>query len=79
MNHVMRHLGIPSVSVTMGIMEDTGMPVGLTFAGPAYSDTELMKWAFDYENASAWVHNQDGMAPLTNPPPQRMQRLLRLS
>ncbi len=52
MNHVMRHLGIPSVSVTMGTMEDTGMPVGLTFAGPAYSDNELLKWAFDYENAS---------------------------
>ncbi|KAI4869926.1 amidase signature domain-containing protein [Hypoxylon rubiginosum] len=52
MNHVMRHLGIPSVTVTMGTMEDIGMPAGLTFAGPAYSDTELLKWAFDYENAS---------------------------
>lgn len=52
MNHVMRHLGIPSVSVIMGTMEDTGMPVGLTFAGPAYSDNELLKWAFDYEYAS---------------------------
>lgn len=52
MNHVMRHLGIPSVTVTMGIMKDTGMPVGLTFAGPSYSDTELLRWAFDYEGAS---------------------------
>lgn len=52
MNHVMRHLGIPSISVPMGIMDDTGMPVGLTFAGPAYTDTKLMRWAFDYESAS---------------------------
>ncbi|RFU34157.1 hypothetical protein B7463_g2143, partial [Scytalidium lignicola] len=52
MNHVMRHLGIPSVTVTMGIMEDTGMPVGLTFIGPAYSDKTLLSYAFDYELAS---------------------------
>ncbi|MDN5654921.1 MAG: amidase, partial [Kocuria sp.] len=41
-NLVMRHLGIPSVTVPMGTMRDTGMPVGLTFAGRAYSDTELL-------------------------------------
>jgi len=52
MNHVMRHLGIPSVSVTMGTMEDTGIPVGLTFAGRAYADMDLLGVAFDYEKAS---------------------------
>ncbi|KAI0476614.1 hypothetical protein GGR56DRAFT_643551 [Xylariaceae sp. FL0804] len=52
MNHVMRHLGIPSGSVPMGTMKDTGMPVGLTFAGPSYSDVELLRWVFDYETAS---------------------------
>ena len=52
MNHVMRHLGIPSVTVTMGIMEDTGIPVGLTFAGRAYSDVDLLRAAFDYEQAT---------------------------
>lgn len=41
-NLVMRHLGIPSVTVPMGTMQDTGMPVGLTFAGRAYSDTDLL-------------------------------------
>lgn len=52
MNHVMRHLGIPSVSVTMGIMTDTNMPVNVTFAGKAYSDTTLLRWACEYEDLS---------------------------
>ncbi|MFG2292409.1 hypothetical protein [Streptomyces sp. NPDC048603] len=33
-----RHLGVPTVTVPMGAMADTGMPVGLTFAGRAYDD-----------------------------------------
>lgn len=53
MNHVMRHLGIPSMTVPMGLMSDTGMPVGLTFTGPAYADKDLLSWASDYEMASA--------------------------
>ncbi len=40
-NLAIRHLGIPTVTVAMGTMADIGMPVGLTFAGPAYSDTAL--------------------------------------
>ncbi|MCX5516559.1 amidase [Kaistia algarum] len=52
MNHVMRHLGIPSVSVTMGVMADTGIPVNLTFAGRAYADMVLLRAAYDYEQAS---------------------------
>lgn len=52
MNHVMRHLGIPSVSVTIGLMTDTGMPVSLTFAGKAYADIDLLRVAYDYEQAS---------------------------
>ncbi|RDW74203.1 hypothetical protein BP5796_07645 [Coleophoma crateriformis] len=52
MNHVMRHLGIPSTTVTMGVMEDTGMPVGLTFAGAAYTDRTLLSYAYDYEMVS---------------------------
>lgn len=42
-NLVPRHLGIPTVTVPMGTMPDTGMPVGLTIAGPAYSDTRLLQ------------------------------------
>lgn len=42
-NLVPRHLGIPTVTVPMGTMHDTGMPVGLTIAGRAYSDTRLVQ------------------------------------
>src|SRR5699024_6775477 len=40
-NLVPRHLGMPTVTVPMGTMQDTGIPVGLTFAGNAYEDTNL--------------------------------------
>lgn len=49
-NLAIRHLGIPTVTVPMGTMADIGMPVGLTFAGPAYSDTELLRWAAGFES-----------------------------
>jgi amidase len=52
MNHAIRHLGIPSVSVAMGTMSDTGMPVNLTFAGPAYADAKLLSFAYAYEQAT---------------------------
>lgn len=48
-NLVPRHLGIPTVTVPMGIMADIGMPVGLTFAGRAYDDTRLLTYACAFE------------------------------
>lgn len=48
-NLAIRHLGIPTVTVPMGTMVDIGMPVGLTFAGAAYSDTELLTIATAFE------------------------------
>lgn len=51
-NMMLRHLGIPSVSVSMGIMADTGMPVNLTFIGPAYSDSDLLSYGYAYERAT---------------------------
>ena len=48
-NLVPRHLGIPTVTVPMGTMDDTGMPVGLTLAGAAYSDTTLLRLARSVE------------------------------
>ena len=42
-NLVIRHLGIPTVTVPMGAMADTGMPVGLTIAGRAYDDNALLR------------------------------------
>lgn len=51
-NRVMRHLGVPTVSVCMGIMEQKGMPVNLTFAGKAYADDKIMGYAHAYELGS---------------------------
>ncbi|WP_125100002.1 amidase [Leucobacter chromiireducens] len=48
-NYALRHLGIPTVTVPMGIMSDIGMPVGLTFAGAAYSDPTLLGYAAAFE------------------------------
>ncbi|OBC07729.1 amidase [Mycobacterium sp. 852013-50091_SCH5140682] len=48
-NLVPRHLGIPTVTVPMGTMADTGMPVGLTFAGRAYDDNALLTLAAAFE------------------------------
>ncbi|GAA1464557.1 amidase [Microbacterium thalassium] len=51
-NLAIRHLGIPTVTVPMGTMADIGMPVGLTFAGPAYADRDLLTWALAFEALS---------------------------
>jgi amidase len=48
-NLVIRHLGIPTVTVPMGTMSDIGMPVGLTFAGAAYSDNLLLRLGSAFE------------------------------
>ncbi|KAH0396652.1 amidase signature enzyme, partial [Aureobasidium melanogenum] len=51
-NCAIRQLGIPTVSVPMGVMADTRMPVNLTFAGKAYDDSALFQYAFAYEKAT---------------------------
>jgi amidase len=48
-NLAIRHLGVPTVTVPMGVMADIGMPVGLTFAGRAYDDSTLLRLASAYE------------------------------
>jgi len=52
-NLVLRHLGIPTVTVPMGTMADISMPVGLTFAGRAYDDTALLALAAAFEATGA--------------------------
>jgi amidase len=52
-NLVIRHLGIPTVTVPMGTMADIGMPVGLTFGGRAYDDVALLKMAAAFEATGA--------------------------
>ena len=52
-NLAIRHLGIPTVTVPMGTMDDTGMPVGLTIAGRAYDDVALLRLAAAFEATGA--------------------------
>ena len=49
-NLAIRHLGVPTVTVPMGIMADIGMPVGLTFAGRAYDDSNLLRFGAAFES-----------------------------
>lgn len=49
-NLVLRHLGIPTVTVPLGIMTDIGVPVGLTFGGLPYHDNELIRLAAAFES-----------------------------
>lgn len=44
-NLAIRHMGVPTVTVPMGIMPDTGMPMGLTLAGRGGDDAALMALA----------------------------------
>lgn len=48
----LKHLGVPCVTVPMGEMEDTGMPVGLTFCARAWDDARMLSCAYAYENGS---------------------------
>ncbi|KAL5601529.1 hypothetical protein FOBRF1_009062 [Fusarium oxysporum] len=48
-NGALRHLGIPTVTVPMGMVADKQMPIGLTFAGRAYDDERLLAWANAFE------------------------------
>ncbi|MDN4474392.1 amidase [Demequina sp. SYSU T00192] len=48
-NLAIRHLGVPTVTVPMGTMRGTGMPVGLTFAGRAYDDSALLRLGTAFE------------------------------
>jgi amidase len=46
-----RHLGLPTVTVTMGQMPTTRMPVGITFASTAYRDADVISAAYAFEQA----------------------------
>ncbi|SFS14587.1 amidase [Agrococcus baldri] len=48
-NLVWRHFGIPTVTVPMGTMADTGMPVGLTIAGRPHEDERVLRLALAIE------------------------------
>ena len=52
-NLAIRHLGVPTVTLPIGVMADIGMPVGLTFAGRAYDDSALLRLAAAYESTGS--------------------------
>ncbi|MDH4584458.1 amidase [Pseudomonas sp. BN415] len=65
-NLAIRHLGVPTVTVPMGVMSDIGMPVGLTFAGRAYDDSALLGFASAFESTGT-----KRLIPPRTPPLQR--------
>lgn len=62
-NRALHHLGVPTTTVPMGIMAKKRMPVGLTFAGRAYDDINLLKWAYAFEQKT-----KNRVAPPMTPP-----------
>ena len=48
-NLVWRHLGIPTVQVPMGMLDDIAMPIGLTFAGRGWDDARLLAMGAHFE------------------------------
>ncbi|KAJ0114222.1 glu asp-trna amidotransferase subunit a [Diaporthe amygdali] len=46
----LKHLGIPCITVPMGTLEQKRMPVGISFCGRAYQDSDLLAYAFAYES-----------------------------
>ncbi|GAB7351180.1 hypothetical protein MBLNU459_g1628t1 [Dothideomycetes sp. NU459] len=62
-NRAIRHMGVPTVSVCMGMMETSRMPVGLTFAGKSGQDAELLRYAYAFEQKT-----RKRFAPPVTPP-----------
>lgn len=52
-NRALRHMGVPTVSTTMGLMAEKKMPCNLTFAGKHGQDCELLQFARAFEQATA--------------------------
>ena len=67
-NLAIRHLGVPTVTVPMGTMPDTGMPVGLTFAGRAWDDAALLALGCAFESTGSRRSAPPLTPPLSSPP-----------
>jgi amidase len=67
-NLAIRHLGIPTVTVPMGVLDDIGMPAGLTFAGRAHDDARLLALAAAFE-ATGNRRRPPPLAPELDPLP----------
>ena len=51
-NRALRHMGVPTVSTTMGLLAGKDMPCNLTFAGAHGQDCQLLQFAQAFEKAS---------------------------
>jgi len=51
-NRALRHMGVPTVSTTMGLLAGKDMPCNLTFAGRHGQDCQLLRFARAFEKAS---------------------------
>lgn len=71
-NRGLRHLGIPSVTVPMGLLGGSKMPMGLTFLSRAYDDLSLLQAGYAYEQGS----KRRVAPPLTPPLPSDQIPLL---
>ena len=68
-NLAIRHLGIPTVTVPMGLMADTEMPVGLTVAGRPHHDATLLRLGAALEAVLPARPVPSSTPPLEQPPP----------
>lgn len=61
-------LGLPALSVPCGFGRD-GLPVGLTIAGPRFSEGRIMALARAYELRARWDEQRPPLTPDTTVPP----------
>jgi amidase len=69
-NLVLRHLGVPTVTLPMGLMPDTGLPAALTLAGRAYDDAALLALACAFEATGLYRQPPTRTPPLPTDRPQ---------
>jgi aspartyl-tRNA(Asn)/glutamyl-tRNA(Gln) amidotransferase subunit A len=46
------HAGIPGISIPAGL-DASGLPIGIQFLGPDYSEATLLRLAYAYEQATS--------------------------
>ena len=60
--------GIPAVSVPCGF-STSGLPIGVTFAGPRFSEGKILALARAFEQATEWHKRRPALSPATAVPP----------
>lgn len=60
--------GIPAVTVPCGFSK-SGLPMGLTFAGPRFSEGKLLALARAFEQATEWHKRRPALSPTMPVPP----------